>query len=245
MTNTLEHLADFQKILKDYHISQAGKKLLAKMKLVLLVGPSSAGRNTIINALVETNAYRYLVSDTTRKPRVNNGILEQNGVEYWFRNEAEILDDLKNGEFLEAAIIHNQQVSGISLRELNQSLREEKIAVTEIETVGMRKIHELKPDSFAFFVAPPTFEVWMKRMDGRGKMPEVEKRRRMESAAQEFEAALTHDYYTFIINDEFEHSVERIHGYVIEGLHDLEYQEHGRTVIEKLLVDTQAYLAAI
>lgn len=244
MVNSLEHLEAFQKILKDYRISDEGKRILEQIKLVLLVGPSSAGRNTIIDALIATEAYYYLISDTTRKPRVNDGVLERNGVEYWFRSEEAILKDLQNGDFLEAALIHNQQVSGISLREVRQAQQADKIAVTEIETMGMQKMHQLKPDAFAFFVVPPTFDVWMQRMSGRGSMSGTEKKRRLESAVREFESALTSEYYTYIVNDEFDHSVERIHQHVMGGVRDVEYQEHGRAVIEKLLVETQAFLRA-
>ncbi len=242
MTNRLEHLAEFRKILKDYHISEASKKILASTRLVLLVGPSSAGRNTIINALTKIGDYRFIVSDTTRQPRVNNGILEQDGVEYWFRTEEEVLAELHEGKFLEAALIHNQQVSGISLRELKRAQEEGKTAVNEVETVGAHKIVQIKPDASVFFVVPPSFRVWMDRMDARGKMHEVEKRRRMESAVKEFEAALTHRYYKYIVNDTFEHSVEQIHRYVTGGGSDTESQVHGRDVIERLLVQTQSYL---
>lgn len=243
MPNTLERLEEFQEVLADYRISDAGTEILRQTKLVLLVGPTSAGRNTIINALVRTGEYHVIVSDTTRKPRRNNGVLEQNGREYWFRTEEAMLEDLRAGRFLEAALIHNQQVSGMSLRELERARQEGKVAVNEIEIVGMQNIIAVKPDTFALFVVPPTFEIWMQRMDERGKMPLAEKIRRMESAAKEFEAALMHDFYVYIVNDEFEHSVERIHQRVFEGVHDTVHQAHGRDVIEKLLIETRTFLS--
>lgn len=242
MVNKLEHLAEFREILDNYHISNASKKILANTRLILLVGPSSAGRNTIIKALVKIGDYRYLVSDTTRRPRRNDGVLEKNGVEYWFRSEQDVLSDLRAGKFLEAALIHNQQVSGISLRELEQSQKAGKIAVNEIETVGAHKIMQTKPDSIVFFVVPPNFQVWMERMNGRGKMHETEKHRRMDSAVKEFEQALTREYYQYIVNDTFEHSVEQIHRIVNSGNRDFQLQQKGREVIEGLLVQTRLYL---
>lgn len=242
MVNELDHLEAFRDILKEYRISSAGKRILARTRLALLVGPTSAGRNTIINELIKSGKYHAIISDTTRRPRVNNGIPEQNGREYWFRDEKDVLADLRAGRFLEAAVIHDQQVSGISLRELERAQQDDKVAITEIEIVGMHNIHQLKPDAFAFFVAPPSFTVWMERMSRRGKMPEVEKIRRLKSAVKEFEAALTSDFYTYIVNDNFEHSVERIHRYVLEGEPDPQQQALDRAIIEKLLIDTQAYL---
>ena len=242
MINKLQYLADFQQVLRDYRISDADKKLLREVRLAILVGPSSSGRNTLINALLDTGKYHPIVSDTTRKPRVNDGKLEQNGVEYWFRNEEDMLKDLKNGRFLEAALIHDQQISGISMRELIRSINKGKIAIAEIEIVGMENIHHLKPDTSVFFVVPPTFNVWMARMNGRGQMPTVEKRNRLESAVKELKTALAVDYCKYIVNDEFDSSVARIDNYLNGGLVDPDYQSQSRLVIEKLLIDIQAHL---
>lgn len=244
MVNDLEYLSEFQAVLQNYHISEAGKKLLAKTKLVLLAGPSSSGRNTIINALKEGGRYHAIVSDTTRMPRVNNGVLEQDGVEYWFRTEHELLSDLRAGNFLEAAIIHDQQVSGISLRELKRAQQHGKIAVNEIETVGMHNIMRVKPDTFAFFVIPPSFDVWMERMDARGKMPELEKKRRLSSAVKEFDAALNNGYYTYIVNDSFDHSVKYIDDCIAGDCFDKKRQLAGRSVIQSLLAETNLYLSS-
>ena len=115
--NQLKHSHEFEAILKDYSLPKPVLSLLKGMKLVLLVGPSAAGRNTIIDRLVENGGFIQIVSDTTRAPRFNNGIKEENGVVYWFRKEDEFLSGLKDHEFLEAEIIHGQQVSGISILE--------------------------------------------------------------------------------------------------------------------------------
>jgi guanylate kinase len=222
MENRLDHLAEFREILAHYRISDTSKQILDKTKLALLVAPTAGGRNTIIRELLKTGAYHYIVSDTTRHPRVNNGVPEQNGIEYWFRNEEEVLADLNRGKFLEAAVIHNQQVSGISIRELEQAMNENKIALADIEIIGMQNIIEAKPDTYPLFVIPPSFKEWLKRLDSRGQMAAVEKQRRLQSAYGEFKAALEKDYYLFVINDTIPHAVEQIqaitHGHINEGL---------------------------
>src|SRR5690348_10605533 len=106
--NQLQHQAEFRKALADYRISDAGKKLLRDIRLLLFVAPSATGRNTIIQELVKTGNYHFIVSDTTRQPRMNNGVLEENGREYWFRSEEEMLDEIEHGDFIETAVIHNQ-----------------------------------------------------------------------------------------------------------------------------------------
>lgn len=242
--NQLTRIDEFRQVLTQYHPSDDAKKLLEQLKLVLLVGPSSSGRNTIINELLTTDEYHYIVSDTTRQPRVNNGILEQNGREYWFRAEADILHDLQAGQFLEAAIIHNQQVSGISIRELQSAASEGKIAINEIEVMGADNIHEAKPDTLFLFVMPPSFDEWMARIVQRGELPADEMQRRLESAVEEITIALSRDYYRFVVNNTFKQTTQTVHEMITQGHYSEELQEHGLEVARQLLLDTKAHLAA-
>lgn len=120
--NKLAHLKDFQKALKNYVPNIDVIDLLNQVQVVFLVAPAASGRNTIIRNMIMTGKYYYLISDTTRRPRINNGVPERNGEEYWFKSELEFLDGLKRGEYIEAAIIHEQQVSGTSISELRTAL---------------------------------------------------------------------------------------------------------------------------
>lgn len=242
--NELKYISQFKKYLDNYQPSPDALKVLAETRLSLLVAPSSSGRNTIIRELEKKGGYRFIISDTTRKPRVNDGVLEKDGREYWFRTEEEILEDVKNGEFLEAAIIHNQQVSGTSIRELAKACAEDKLAVADVEVVGAANIHRAKPDTHIIFVLPPNFPVWIERLHHRGALPEDEVRRRLESAVEEFEAALEHDYFIFVVNDELHEAVERVHTIASRGSLDEGEQERGREIVAALLKDTRAYLSA-
>jgi len=238
--NRLNHLKEFQEILKQYQVSDAGKRLLAEVQLVLLAAPTSSGRNTIILELLKTGRYHYVVSDTTRQPRINDGQLEQSGEQYWFRKEEDILTDLRQGKFLEAAIIHNQQVSAISLREVEAARDEQKSAVTDIEMAGVETIVAAKPDTIVIFVVPPSFEEWQQRIFGRGTMDVDEYKRRLTSSLQEFQHALAEPYYHFVINDNLQHAVDQIDHIVTKGGESKEAAN--RAIVEKICLDTEHYL---
>jgi len=183
--NELKHSAEFRSVLTDYKLSPSALAILRQAPLVLLVGPTSSGRNTIIDRLVETGDYYHIVSDTTRHIRDKNGKpIEKNGREYWFRSDQDMLDGLRSGQYMEAAIIHHQQVSGCNINELVKALTTKKIALKDIEPGGAHTIHGLKPDATIIFIVPPSFEAWMQRLLGRGGIPAEELRRRLESAAR-------------------------------------------------------------
>jgi guanylate kinase len=240
--NQLLHIDDFKEALAHYRLSDEAKSILANLNLVLLVGPTSSGKNTIINELMKSDDYHYIVSDTTRQPRVNDGVLEQNGREYWFRSENEMLQEIRDGQFLEAAIIHNQQVSGTSIRELNIALKTNKTALAEIEIVGAGKTYIAKPDTIIIFNVPPSFDIWMDRLKGRGKLPEAEVRRRLETSLAEFEAALTHDYYRFVVNDDIAETVADIDAMARQDGHDQTKEYAARELVKELHRQTNDYL---
>ncbi len=241
--NQLTHIGEFRDVLAHYQLSNDAEETLRGIRLALLVGPSSSGKNTIINELVKSGQYHSIISDTTRKPRVNNGILEENGREYWFRSEDELLADLRAGSFLEAAIIHDQQVSGISIRELKSANNDHKIAINEIEVVGADHVHQLVPSAQFLFILPPSFDEWITRMNARGELPADETKRRLNSAAAEISTALSREYYTFIVNDTFIHTTQRVDQIIREQRSGVEDQVYAQGVAEQLLIDTQHFLA--
>jgi guanylate kinase len=240
--NTLVRIDEFREVLARYRLSDEAKRILADLNMVVLVGPTASGKNTIINELVKTGNYHFIVSDTTRQPRTNNGIPEQDGHEYWFKTEEEVLQELRDGQFLEAALIHEQQVSGTSIRELKAALEDGKTALAEIEIVGAHKAHIAKPDSIIIFNVPPSFDVWLHRLHNRSDMPESEIRRRLETALAEYEAALMHDYYRFIINDDIATTVTAIDGMARMDLHDTSKEYAARELAKELLRQTNDYL---
>ncbi|MBX4201471.1 hypothetical protein KW803_01055 [Candidatus Saccharibacteria bacterium] len=239
----LKHYQDFKDTLETYHVSSHAQEIISNLKLVLLLAPSSGGRNTIIRHQVKTGKYSYIVSDTTRQPRINDGVLEQNGQEYWFKTEEEFLADLKAGEYLEAEIIHGQQVSGISIRELQRARQEGKIAITDIELLGMHNVVRSKPDTVAIMLLPPSFEEWQRRLASRGAMRPDEFKRRLQTAQKILEDGLREDYYQYVISENIEQS-----GGIIDAIVEGKSNPHhgrGRGLIEQLQSSLQDKLTSL
>lgn len=238
-----DYVAAFQKHLSTYKPSRDALDTIKDMRLALLVGPSSSGRNAVIRELIKTGEYHYIVSDTTRHPRINDGVAEVDGTEYHFRSNEDVLKDIKAGKFLEAAYVHKKHVYGIGVREVHKAHADNKIAVTDVEVVGAANIHKVKPDTAIIFMIPPSFDVWLQRLHHRGKLPEEEVRRRLESAMLEFQAALENDYYKYVINDDLEEAVAKVYEVSKLGRVYPEEQQKGKAIMEELVVGTRQYLA--
>jgi len=211
----LNHIQDFKDLLQNYHMSERAKQALEGLQLVLLVAATSTGRNTVIKELVEKYGYYFVVSDTTRPPQFRDGKMEENGVNYFFRTEEEMLADIKAGEFFEAEVIHNQQVSGMSIRELEKAKNLNKIAITDVDIGGINNALKAKPDLKAIFLLPPSFDEWQNRLTGRGRMTEHEIRNRLKTAQTIFNTGLhSAQHFNFVIAEDVKHSAAVIDGIV-------------------------------
>lgn len=238
----LRHIETFKEILADYVPSKQLLGLLKKEKFVLLVAPTAAGRNTIIKNLVKHQKYHYVISDTTRPPRINNGQAEQSGVEYWFKSEEEFLLELQNGSYLEAAIIHDQQVSGINMDELVRSINTQKTAITDIDIKGCNTIQQYSSTVMPIFILPPEYKEWIYRLDGRGKMTDVEKNRRLRSAYHEIKNALNTPYFKFVTNRDLQETTNTINSYISDLNFNLPDQAKEKNHAQELLKELKKVL---
>lgn len=231
----LHHKEEFAAAIAAHRVSKNAQEVLDTTKLVVLSGLAGGGRNTLINHLVEHHNYFFIVSDTTRPPKLRNGVMEQEGVHYYFRQEDDMLRDIQNGEFIEAEIIHNQQVSGTSIRELKRARDSGKIAIHDFEYQGAQNVAAAKPDAFIIGLLPPSYDEWIKRLSGREVMHRDEYLNRLATAEKVLEAMLSLPYFTLVINDVLEHCVSTIRSIVEQGEVDNVEQEQCRTVANAIL----------
>lgn len=239
----LKKLNDFKRVLNNYKPNGDLLSLLKENPFVLLSAPSAAGRNTVIRHLLQTGKYYFVISDTTRKPRKNNGILETNGVEYWFKTEDQFLEGLKKGDYVEAALIHNQQVSGINVNELRYAANNHTIPITDVDIQGCDTIMNLSKHVIPVFILPPKFSEWMRRLDGRGEMDKDEKIRRLTSAIEEIEFALKRDYFKYIINDSIDETSQTLHEHITTDTFGKKEQDDAHDHAEELIRELKVYLA--
>jgi len=234
----LTHKDEFIEALHDYRPSDEAVATLASMPLVILLSVTGGGRNTIINKLIETGRYHFIVSDTTRPPKVRNGILEQDGVNYHFRSEEDVLADINAGRYLEAELIHGQQVSGTSVRELVKAHDSGKVPINEVDIGGTDAIAEVKPDTLFLFIVPPTFDEWMRRLKTRESMSDDELHNRLKTAVRMLRTVLASRQFVFVVNDSLEEVVSTVDDYIsgeIHALHDQRAREVARQILDGIV----------
>lgn len=232
-------------LLKGYEPSEETKQIVRQTPLMLLVGISGAGKDTMCKKLVESDAYHQLVTTTTRQPRQNQGVTEKNGVDYHFITLEEALDKLQNGEYIEGNI-YSGNVYGTTVAEMDKALHTGKIAITDIDVNGVANYKRISQNVIAAFVLPPSFQEWQRRLASRygdaGPDP-ADMQKRMHTAIDELEHALDEKYYHFIVNDVLETAVHATNS--IAHNHDSfnEVDQAVRKQAEVLLADLRAHVA--
>ena len=179
--------------------------MLNRKGLLLVVsGPSGAGKGTICKALLNKNdQIKLSVSATTRKPR--NG--EVHGVNYFFIEKEEFTKMIENGEFLEYAQIYDN-FYGTPKAAIIECLVKGQDVILEIEMQGARQIKEVYPEGVFIFVLPPSLEELKSRIVGRGTETQEEIEKRFSCAFEEINQIVNYDY--FIVNEDIEKSVSDV-----------------------------------
>lgn len=201
--------AGLKQKLEQYQPSAATVDLVQDTPILLLVGVSGAGKGSIVKELLKTDHYHYIVSHTTRRPRENNGVMEQDGREYHFINPATAEKMLDTGAYVEAKW-YSGNIYGTSGAEIQAAHDENKIALTDIEVQGVAEYMEISSNVKAIFILPPSYEIWQQRLAKRyeDNIDPDDMKRRMQTAKHELQEALQKDYFRFVINDNLDHAVK-------------------------------------
>ena len=179
--------------------------MLNRKGLLLVVsGPSGAGKGTICKALLNKNdQIKLSVSATNRKPRN----WEVHGVNYFFIEKEEFAKMIENGEFLEYAQIYDN-FYGTPKAAIIECLEKGQDVILEIEMQGARQIKEVYPEGVFIFVLPPSLEELKSRIVGRGTETQEEIEKRFSCAFEEINQIVNYDY--FIVNEDIEKSVSDV-----------------------------------
>lgn len=172
--------------------------------LIVISGPSGAGKGTICKALLEKNKDLYLsISATTRAPRKG----EEDGVNYYFLNKEEFKKKIEEDDFLEYAEVYGNYY-GTPKSKVNEMLKEGKNVILEIDIQGALQVKENCNDGIFIFILPPSMEELKNRIINRGSETPESLIERFNSAYKEINYISKYNYG--VINDTVKEAVEKI-----------------------------------
>lgn len=169
--------------------------------LLVVSGPSGAGKGTICKALLERHPeINISVSATTRQPR--NG--EVDGINYHFLTKDDFVEKLSEDGFFEHAQVYDNYY-GTPKKFVIDKLAAGEDVLLEIDIQGAMQVREKYPEGIYLFVLPPSMSELKNRIIKRGSETQESLEKRFSSAFKEIDFIKKYDYY--IINDDLERAV--------------------------------------
>ena len=166
--------------------------------VLVVTGPSGAGKGTLIKGLVERiPALEVAVSATTRPQRPG----EVDGREYWFLSDPEFERRVEAGDFLEHIAYVSGRRYGTLRSEIERIAGQGRVCVLELELEGALAVQDQVEGSVTIFIAADVPEL-ERRLSERATESTGEIGERIALARAQLEQA--HRFRYMVRNDDLE-----------------------------------------
>ncbi|MDI6604643.1 MAG: guanylate kinase [Thermoanaerobacteraceae bacterium] len=183
--------------------------MFKKGLLIVLSGPSGAGKGTIAKALLKNeNNIKLSISTTTRKPRVG----ETDGKNYFFTTVDKFKNLIEEDKLLEWAKVYDNYY-GTPKDFVLKNIEEGFDVILEIDIQGALKVKDKFPEGVFVFILPPSMEELKNRIKKRGTETEEEILKRFKCAYEEINFVSRYNYV--VINDDVDNAVEKIKAIIV------------------------------
>lgn len=198
--------------------------------LIIISAPSGSGKTSLARAaLVRVPRLSFSISHTTRSPRRG----EVNGEHYFFVGEPEFQKMIQEDAFLEWAHVYGNYY-GTGRAFVDRELNTGHDVLLDVDVQGAHKVRLQMPEAISVFVFPPSYQVLVERLQGRGLDDASVIDSRLQIARQEIREYSKYDY--LIINDLIEQSVNELQSIILAARCTKDRQEtRARRIVETFL----------
>jgi guanylate kinase len=156
-------------------------------KIIIITAPSGAGKTTIVHHLLSIiPELEFSISATTRQARGD----EEDGKDYYFISLAEFTHRIAKKQFVEFEEVYTGTFYGTLRAEIERIWAKGKTVIFDIDVEGgLHLKRKYDGQALAIFVQPPSLEVLIERLTGRGTDSEEKLKERFAKAEKELKYA--------------------------------------------------------
>lgn len=141
---------------------------------------------------------------------------------------------LDSQSMIEAKLIHDIRISGISVRAYQDVVNAGHKPLLVIDVQGTEEISKFLPKLRPVFLLPPNFDTWVRMQEKRGRMSHSERLRRMHSAREELEQVLDNEHFFLVVNRDVPQTAREILGDVHDQASQRKAREAAQLLIDRL-----------
>lgn len=175
--------------------------------IIIISGPSGVGKKTLIDQFINDYSLNltYSISMTTRASRK----YEKNGVDYFFVDENEFKESIKNNKLIEWTEFAKNKY-GTPIDNIYKQINAGKNVILEIEVEGATEVkNKLERDAFiSIFIVPPSIKELKNRLQIRNTETKEKIKERIKRA--KYEIKLVDEYDYVVLNDCHERAAEEM-----------------------------------
>ncbi len=189
--------AELRALTNNYKPGPETVEALRDITLIALVGPTAAGKTTLIKYLIDNDpSIHRVVSDTSRPPRPD----ETQGVDFNFRTKEEMLTDIQKGVYVQAVYSFSESFYGTRADSYGKS----GSAVIAIRASVVPIFRSLPFKGVKVVcVVPPDFESWQQRMQSH-HFKQVDIAERMREAKESLSFAYNDPEAQLLMNEDLQ-----------------------------------------
>jgi guanylate kinase len=209
---------------KGYKPSPGLLRHLEELTLLMIIGPSAVGKSTIMKNL----PYHYVPSDTTRAQTSE----EVHGQDYLFRRDYQkIIGEIRAGQFVQFIAGPAGEFYGTK----DKSYPKAGVAMLAVIAEEVKNFRGIGfKQTISAFIAPPSYEEWMRRLDSYRNLTPEKRSRRLAEGRKSIELSLNDPTTHFILNDEVDIAARQIRD-LVHGIVNAAREEKARQAAKEML----------
>ena len=158
--------------------------------LIVLSGPSGVGKDTVLNALKQSEHHFYFVVTANTRPRRPE---EVDGVDYIFVTKERFAEMIDNDELLEHAVVYGDY-KGIPKQQVRDALASGVDVLMRLDVQGAATVRRLVPEAVLIYLSASSEEELVARLKARKTDPPDQLQLRIATSRQEMRRVNEFDY---------------------------------------------------